>query len=163
MQSRRLVLPGIILLLAVAGLFGYRFPLDARNEIKLPLVEGCALHLETCSASFPQGGQMRFAINPGQPSPTDTLRLHASFERMEPQVVGVRFEGIDMNMGYLEHYVFDLQKKKVGDNAVSFSGDAGVFVCSSNLMRWLVLVEVQVGETRYEVPFRFETRQRGLN
>jgi len=160
MHARRLVPIGMILLLAVAGLLGYRFLLDARSEIKLPLDEGCALHLETCSASFPRGGQMTFAINPGQPSPTDTLRLHASFEQIEPQVVGVRFKGIDMNMGYLEHYVFDLQKTKVGGSTVAFSGDAGVFVCSSNLMRWLVLVKVQVGETRYEVPFKFETRQR---
>jgi len=161
MQARRLLPIAAILLLVVAGLPGYRFLLGVKAEIVLPVVEGCALHLEDCSASFPQGGKMTFAINPRQPSPTDPLHLQVSFEQLEPQVVGVRFKGVDMNMGYLEHYVYDLHKNETAGKTVSFSGDAGVFVCSSDLMQWLVLVKVQIGETRYEVPFRFETRQQG--
>lgn len=159
MQTRRLIPIAAMLLLAVAGLLAYRFLAGAKAEIELPVVEGCALHLEACSASFPQGGKMTIAINPRQPSPTDPLHLRASFEQLEPQVVGVRFKGVDMNMGYLEHFVYDLHKNETTGKTVSFSGNAGVFVCSSNLMQWLVLVKVQIGETRYQVPFRFETRQ----
>jgi len=102
---------------------------------------------------------MTFSITPRQPSATDALQVNASFEQLEPSVVGVRFKGIDINMGYLENFVFDLKKTKADEKQSSFSGNAGVFVCSSNLMQWLVLVRVQVGKTRYEVPFRFETRQ----
>jgi len=126
----------------------------------LPPVAGCALHLEACTADLPGGGQMTFEINPRRPSPTDTLRLNASFEQVEPKVVGVRFKGVDMNMGYLEHYVFDLERDSTGAKAASFSGNAGVFVCSSNLMQWLVLVKLQLGASSYEVPFNFETKQR---
>jgi len=160
-KTGRLIPITAILLLAVAGLLGYRFLQDANEEIRLPVVEGCALHLEACVASFPGGGRMTFAITPRQPSATDTLHVKASFEQVEPGVVSVRFKGIDMNMGYLEHFAFDLHKIEAGEKQSSFSGNAGVFVCSSNLMQWLVLVKVQVGETRYEVPFKFETRQQG--
>lgn len=160
-KARRLIPVVVILLLSAAGLLGYRFLSGANAEIRLPVVEDCALHLETCSVNFPQGGRMMFAINPRQPSPTDTLRLHANFEQVAPKAVGVRFKGIDMSMGYLEHFVFDLKKIEPGEKLNSFGGEAGVFVCSSNLMQWLVLVKVQLGETRYEVPFKFETRQRG--
>lgn len=157
MALRRLIPIALLSAAAAGGLLGYRF-LNDKTEIKLPLVAGCAPHLEACTADLPGGGQMTFEINPKRPSPTDPLRLNASFEQVEPKVVGVRFKGVDMNMGYLEHYVFDLERDATGAKAASFSGNAGVFVCSSNLMQWLVLVKLQLGATRYEVPFRFETQ-----
>lgn len=157
---RPFALIGVALLL-FAGLLGYRYLADADEELLLPLVEGCALHLEACSVNFPQGGSMRFSISPKRPSPTDTLHLNASFEQIAPQVVGVRFKGVDMNMGYLEHFVYELQKSDSGEKRNSFSGDAGVFACSRNLMQWRVLVRVQAGDMRYEVPFSFETSQQG--
>ncbi|MCP4391233.1 MAG: hypothetical protein GY802_23270 [Gammaproteobacteria bacterium] len=161
MKSRRLIMVIAIPLLAAAGLLAYRYLPIADDEVSLPVVDGCALHLQACSVEFPSGGSMTFEISPRQPAPTDTLRLQASFDRVAPQVVGVRFKGVDMNMGYLEHFVYDLHQNEAGAEAVTFSGDAGVFACSSNLMQWLVLVQVQLEGTRYEVPFRFETMQRG--
>lgn len=158
---RRIALLGIPLLV-LAGLLGYRYLSAVDEELRLPVVEGCALHLESCSVNLPEGGSMQFSISPHRPSPTDTLRLNASFEQMKPKTVGVRFKGIDMNMGYLEHFVYQLQKNDAGENSNAFSGDAGVFACSRNLMQWLVLVKVQAADgARYEVPFRFETNQRG--
>ncbi len=158
---RRIALLGTPLLV-LAGLLGYRYLSAVGEELRLPVVEGCALHLESCSVNFPQGGSMEFSISPNRPSPTDTLHLNASFEQMTPKTVGVRFKGVDMNMGYLEHFVYDLQKHDSGENRNAFSGDAGVFACSRNLMQWLVLVKVQADDgMRYEVPFRFETNQPG--
>ena len=161
MKYRRSIALSAIPLLVIAGLFGYHYLWPADETLRLPVVEDCALHLESCSVSFPQGGSMRLTIDPKRPSPTDTLRLNASFEQIAPQVVGVRFKGVDMNMGYLEHFVYDLQKQDSGENRGSFGGDAGVFACSRNLMQWRVLVKVQAGNRRYEVPFKFETSQPG--
>jgi hypothetical protein len=159
-KGRRLISIAAILLMAAAGLIGYYF-LGARSEIRLPVVESCALHLEACVVTFPEGGRMTFEITPKQPSATQALVLNASFEQMEPQAVGARFKGVEMNMGYLDYYVYDLHKIGSNDKQSLFSGNAGVFVCSNNRMEWLVLVKVQVGETFYEVPFRFETRLEG--
>jgi hypothetical protein len=158
-KTTRLIPITATLLVAAAGL-GYYF-LVANSEIRLPVVEGCALHLEACVVTFPEGGRMTFEITPKQPSPTEALYLNASFEQLEPQAVGAQFKGVDMNMGYLEHFVYDLHKTENNEKQSVFSGNAGVFVCSNNLMEWLVLVKVQVGETFYEVPFKFETRLEG--
>lgn len=149
-------------LVAIAGLLAYFYLPFESDELRLPVVDGCVLHLEACSVSFPQGGSMTFEINPRQPAPTDTLKLKASFDQMAPQAVGVRFKGVDMNMGYLEHFVYEMQQNESAEQVPSFVGDAGVFACSSTLMKWLVLVKVRAGDgSRYEVPFRFETMQRG--
>lgn len=43
--------------------------------------------------------------------------------------------GVDMNMGYLKHFVYDLHQNEAGTEAVTFSGNAGVIASSSNLMQ----------------------------
>ncbi len=158
MKSTRRITIAAIAVVAIAGLIAYFYlPLES-DEVRLPVVDGCALHLEACSVQFPQGGSMTFEINPLRPSPADTLQLKASFDQMVPQTVGVRFKGVDMNMGYLEHFVYEMRRNETAEQAPSFIGDAGVFACSRNLMQWLVLVKVQANDgMRYEVPFRFET------
>ena len=102
---------------------------------------------------------MSFEIDPKLPSPTDPLILKADFEQIRPNAVSVRFKGVDMNMGYLEHFAYEMQKTKSAEG-VSFSGNGGVFACSSTVMQWRVLTRVELDGSRYEIPFQFETRQR---
>lgn len=157
MKSKPLLLIAAVSSLVIAGLLGYWFLILSDNKVELPVVENCSLQLEACSVSFPEGGSMTFEISPKQPSSKDALQLQASFDQIQPQVVGVRFKGIDMNMGYLEHFVHNLPQNNISENPASFGGQAGVFACANGLMPWLVMVQVQVGNTRYEVPFNFET------
>ena len=147
-----------IITMPIAGLLAYFYlPLET-GEVRLPVVDGCALHLEACSVDFPQGGSMTFEIKPLRPSPTDPLKLKASFDQMMPQTVGVRFKGVDMNMGYLEHFVYEMQQQETAGQTPLFIGNGGVFACSNSMMQWLVLVRVRTGDGMlYEVPFRFET------
>ena len=150
-----------IVFLAVGGLLAYQYGWRDSGPVRLPTVEACMLHLEPCSASLPAGGSMIVEVSPRRPQPTDTLRLNVSFDQVEPSTVGVRFKGVNMKMGYLEHYVYELQRNQALAPAILFDGNAGVFACSSNLMEWLVLVRVELDNTLYEVPFKFETLQRG--
>ena len=161
MQQRRFLLLAAIVVLAIGGLLAYQYAWRDSGPVRLATVEGCMLHLEPCAASLPGGGSMIVEINPRRPQPTDSLRLKVSFDRIEPNTVGVRFKGVNMKMGYLEHYVYELQRNEAVAPAILFDGQAGVFACSSNLMEWLVLVRVQLDDTLYEVPFKFETLQRG--
>ncbi len=162
MNSRLLLALAAVALLSTVGMFvANRYGLFDGGPVSLPVVEDCSLHIEPCSMDFPQGGRMTLDVNPRYPSPSDALHIVASFEGVEPESVGVRFKGVDMNMGYLENFVFELQRNNAADKAVSFNGNAGVFACSVSLMQWLTLVRVQLGSIRYEVPFKFETRQRG--
>ena len=162
MKFTQLLMTTAIIIMPVAGLLGYFYlPLE-RGEIRLPVVDGCALHLESCTVDFPQGGSMTFEIKPLRPTSTDPLTLKASFEQMLPQTVGVRFKGMDMDMGYLEHFVYEMQQQETAGQTTLFIGNGGVFACSNGMMQWLVLVRVRTGDgMRYEVPFRFETIWQG--
>ena len=84
----------------------------------------------------------------------------AYFEDAQPESVGLRFNGIDMDMGYLEHFVHRLGNVQVDVTGTSYSGPASVFACSMSLMRWQALLQVDLGGTVYEIPFAFETRQK---
>ena len=146
---------------AVVILAAYTLYSRQHETVRLPTVEDCALHLESCSTTLPQGGDIRLDIEPKNPSPSDPLRVEAEFARLQPGSVGLRFKGIDMNMGYLEHFVHELGSIHTDENGSSFSGPAGVFACSMSLMRWQVILQFDLGGTVYEIPFAFETRQKG--
>ena len=69
---------------------------------------------------------------------------------------------MDMDMGYLEHFVYEMQQQETAGQTTLFIGNGGVFACSNGMMQWLVLVRVRTGDgMRYEVPFRFETIWQG--
>ena len=161
MRGRNLLIVGGLLLLIIAGLLGYHFIWRGSDIVRLPVVEDCRLNLEPCSSPLPQGSRIDFEINPRQPPSGEALHLKAEFHGIEPDAVGVRFVGINMNMGYLEYLVHELSPTVTPDGSIRFTGQGGVFVCSIGLMRWLVLVEVRVGESVYEVPFNFETTYSG--
>ena len=160
MKYRGPVIVASAVLLALAGVIAYRQLLVGESVVSLPVVDDCHLQQQACNASLPSGGSLRLDIEPKQPTPSDPLRVTAAFEQVNPAAVGVRLKGVNMNMGYLEHFVYELKRDQGNVGPVSFSGSAGVFACSSTVMQWLVLAQVEVDGTRYEIPFHFETRQK---
>ncbi len=149
-----LIFTGLFLLLII-GLAGYEvLSKQFAGRVRLPMVEGCKLNLETCTAELPTGGKISFEITPRPPNPAKILHLDATFHQLNPQSVRVSFEGRDMYMGDLE---FELKPKESTGDPVEFTGNGGIFVCSYGVMPWVVLVKVQVGEKVYEAPFEFET------
>ena len=159
-DKRRLVGAGL-LLLTIVGLLVYQFFWRGSNVVRLPIVEGCALHLQPCSSPLPMGGRIVFEINPRQPAPDEVFHLSADFEGVEPEAVGARFKGINMNMGQLEYFVHELSRRDTLDGSISFAGKGGVFVCSIGVMQWLVIVKLQIEGRVYELPFEFETTYLG--
>lgn len=150
----------LVVFIVIAGFFAYRHFDGEAAIVSLPVVEDCQLHRESCTAVLPNGGKLRLDIEPKQPAPTDPLRVTAVFEKAAPGAVGVRLEGVNMNMGYLEHFVYELSRDHGDPAANAFSGSAGVFTCSSTVMQWRVLARIELDGARYEIPFQFETRQK---
>ncbi len=150
-----------LLVLISAGLLAYQFLWPGSKIVRLPVVEGCALHLESCSAELPMGGRINFQLNPRQPAPDQVFNLNADFDGVEPDAVGVRFKGVNMNMGQLEYFVHELARVETADGSSTFAGKGGVFVCSIGVMQWLVIVKLQFAERVYELPFEFETTYLG--
>lgn len=144
----------------ITGYLVYRYFGGETAIVSLPAVADCRLQREACTAVLPNGGEMRLDIEPKQPAPTDPLRVTAVFEAAAPGVVGVRLEGVNMNMGYLEHFVYPLTRDRGDPAANSFSGSAGVFACSSTVMQWRVLARIELDGARYEIPFQFEAREK---
>jgi hypothetical protein len=144
-----------LMLLLIVGLGAYEYlSTHSSDKVRLPLVGGCKLNLQACSAELPTGGKVIFKITPRPPNPEEVIHLSATFHQLKPQSVRVLFEGRDMYMGYLE---FGLAQKKFTGDSVEFAGNGGVFVCSYGIMPWVVLVNVQVDGRVYEIPFEFET------
>ena len=160
-MSSGLRMAAAVVLASLAALAGYAFFITHEETVRLPPVADCALHLESCLAKLPPGGRIRLDIEPKNPSPSDLLRVVAKFEGLQPEAVGLRFKGIDMDMGYLEYFVHELGTTRSDESGSSFSGPAGVFACSMSLMRWQVWLQIDLDGSRYEIPFAFETRQKG--
>jgi len=125
---------GLLLVIAI-GILAYQFVFRDSPNIRLPVAEGCLLHLEPCASEFPGGGKIIFEINPKQPSPAEILYLSATFEQVEPTAVRVSFKGETMNMGYLEYVKYELPRKDTNDGSILFSGKGGLSVCISGLMK----------------------------
>ncbi len=154
-KNNRLPIVTALVLALIVGLGAYEYlSTHSSDKVRLPLVEGCKLNLQACSAELPTGGKVIFEITPKPPNPEEIIHLSATFHQLKPQSVRVSFVGRDMYMGYLE---FALAQKEVAGDSVEFTGNGGVFVCSYGVMPWVVLVNVQVDGRVYETPFEFET------
>ncbi len=135
--------------------FAYILNLQAKpRKVVLPRVKNCKLQHQTCSAQFPDGGDIQFAISPKTPLPTEELHLQTRFRNFTPDAVRVKFEGVTMKMGYLE---YDLKKEKSNDSDTRFRGKGGLAVCIRGVMDWTVIVDIKKGDTIFEVPFEMET------
>ena len=157
-MKRTLLFIGVILpILIAACLLAYQIVSPGPKNVRLPIVEGCALHLESCEVSLPAGAKVVFEINPKQPNSSQALQLIARFRGIDPLSVGVRFKGVNMDMGYLGSFTHELVRQESRGEAVLFSGPGNLFICSRGVMRWLVLIEVKIDKTYYEIPFRFES------
>ena len=49
---------GLLLVIAI-GILAYQFVFRDSPNIRLPVAEGCLLHLEPCASEFPGGGCVR--------------------------------------------------------------------------------------------------------
>lgn len=144
-----------IILLVIMLIGGYQLTLPpVQNKVQLPLVKGCPLHLQSCIAQLPGGAEIQFDVSPKNPTPTELLHLTARFTHINPQDVRVKFEGKTMNMGYLE---YDLKQKVSTERNSLFSGKGSLSICIRSVMQWVVIVNLEVDNLVYEVPFEMET------
>ncbi len=149
MGERRFFYPSIaaiaaMLLVAAAGHLWL-----PRADIALPLVEGCRLDRQACSAALPGGGNVEVALEP-RPVPTSApVRIVVTVGRVRPSAVAVRFEGVDMNMG-----LHRVPLQATGGHHV---GEATLPVCVTGRMVWQATVELEIGRENVSVPFRFES------
>ena len=149
-----LIIGGVLLTAALGGYFASSSL--QQESVRLPLVEGCPLHLQPCSTPLPEGGRIEFELIPKNPSPAEPMEFVARIRGGVPDAVTVLFEGREMYMGFLQ-YPLHLQESQETEGMTHFKGRGSLSVCVRTLMEWTALVKVRVGDTLYEVPFEFET------
>jgi len=148
-NPRSNLFPAIVTMaaMAVAAVAGYWFM--PRADIALPLVEGCRLDREACTAGLPDGGRIEVALEP-KPVPTSSpMRVVVRVEGLHPEAVAVSFQGVDMNMG--------LHRLALSGGSGRFVGETTLPVCVTGRMIWQATVALDVGRKDITVPFRFES------
>jgi hypothetical protein len=114
-----------------------------------PLDPACDLRAGPCSARFPGGGAVRFAIEPRTLPPLEPLRIAADLEGIEARSVEVDFAGTDMNMGYNR---VALKQTQAG----RYEGQGILPVCVRSRMGWEAKVMLHTPGGILVAPFRFE-------
>ena len=115
-----------------------------------PLVTSCDLRQGPCTGSLPEGGKVRFEIEPRSLPLLQPLALSVRIEGLGARAVEVDFAGTDMNMGYNR---VQLEAAASGD----WQGQVILPTCVRNRMNWEAKVFVTTDLGLMAVPFRFAT------
>lgn len=119
----------------------------------LQLDASCSPGREDCTVRLPDGGILRFSLNP-RPVPLLkplTLEIHIEGSTMRP--VEVDFSGMNVPMAFTRAYL-------TVDNKGGYGAQTTLPVCASGRMVWQARVRLENSEHRLIAPFRFET---GMN
>lgn len=146
-----------VLFLGVAGLALYRvWPLlNPQVALMAPLDPNCDLRQGACAGVLPNGGRIRFAIQPETLPLAQPLTLSVIVEGLAAQAVEVDFSGVDMNMGYNRPRLSRVM-------ADTFRGNAMLPVCVRERMTWEARVLVHTDRGLLAAPFRFVTGPPGV-
>lgn len=137
-----------ILAMLIAAVAGYLWL--PRADVPLPLVEGCRLDRQTCSAALPGGGRVKMDLEPRPVPASAPMRVTVTVEGEQPGRVEVGFQGVDMNMG-----LHRLPLTAIADGR--HVGETTLPVCVTGRMVWQATVVLEVGRKNITVPFHFES------
>lgn len=146
----------LVLFLALAGASIYKaWPLlFPEIVVSAALDPECDLRAGSCVSELPQGGSIRFAIEPRSLPPLRPLQLEVFVEGMDAHGVEVDFSGLGMNMGFNRPRL-----DQVG--AGHFVGQGTLPVCVRDSMEWEAKVLVSTDEGLVVAPYRFVARKSG--
>jgi hypothetical protein len=118
-----------------------------------PLDPACDLRSGPCTARFPGGLEVRFAIEPRALPTLTPLRLAADLTGIDVRSVEVDFAGTDMNMGYNRVPLRETQQSR-------YEGEGMLPVCVRKRMGWEAKVLLHTPAGILVAPFRFESISR---
>lgn len=149
-SGRRNFYPSIAAILAmlIAAAAGYLWL--PRADVPLPLVEGCRLDRQACSAALPGAGRVEMALEPRPVPASGPMRVTVSVTGVRAEGVVVDFQGVDMNMGL---HRLPLAATADGRHV----GETTLPVCVTGRMVWQATVVLEIGRKNITVPFRFES------
>lgn len=144
----------VVLALTLAFSVYYKTQLAQSERIiaELELDQSCDLHKEACSLNLPDGGNVRFSIEPRPIPLLETINLKVDVGSIDAKAVTVDFQGTTMNMGLNR---FGLKSTGAG----SFQGNGALPVCIRNSMEWKAQVMIKTADGVYIAPYTFVTQK----
>ena len=123
---------------------------DQTIAVVLPPNRDCDLQRGDCASGLPEGGYMRFSIEPRPIPVLRPIKLIVTVQNVNASKVEVDFTGVSMKMGY--------NRTLLRPNAAGrFEGETTLPICSSGGMTWRATVLLEIGGKRVAVPFEFVT------
>ena len=148
MVDRRNFYPSVVIIVAMLAAATAGYVWLPRADVSLPLVEGCRLDRQVCSAALPGGGRVEVALE--SMAAAGPMRVTVSVTGVQADRVKVGFQGVEMNMGL---HVLPLAAVDEG----RFAGETTLPVCATGRMIWQATVLLEIGRKDISVPFRFES------
>jgi hypothetical protein len=141
---------GLFAAVAAAAFYAAWPILNPRIVAAAPLDPGCDLRQGACVATLPNGGRVRFALEPKGLPLLEPLTIDVRVEGLHALGVEADFAGVDMNMGYN-------RPRLKADGEDHYVGQAVLPVCVRYKMDWEARVLVRTPEGLVAAPFRFST------
>ena len=120
-----------------------------------PLDPQCELRRGPCTGTLPNGGRIRFELDPKDLPLLEPLAIDVRLDGLRAFGVEVDFAGVDMNMGYNRPAL-------LADGTGRYVGKTVLPVCVRQRMDWEARVLVRTPDGLMAAPFRFSTyKQKG--
>jgi hypothetical protein len=121
-----------------------------------PLDPQCDLRQGPCTATLPNGGTVRFGLDPKTLPLLEPLAIDVRLDGLRAFGVEVDFAGVDMNMGHN-------RPRLEQDGEGHYVGRAVLPVCVRYRMDWEARVLVRTTDGLMAAPFRFSTFKQKRN
>ena len=138
-----------------AGAFYIAWPLLNPDIVAAaPVDPACDLRRGPCTATLPDGGRVRFELEPKTLPLLEPLAIDVRVEGLRVHSVQVDFAGIGMNMGYNRPTL-------APDGEGHYVGSTVLPVCIRYRMDWEAKVLMRTAKGLLAAPFRFSTFKGG--
>jgi hypothetical protein len=146
---------GLFAAVAAAAFYAAWPILNPRIVAAAPLDPTCDLRQGACVATLPNGGRVRFALEPKALPLLEPLTIDVRVEGLRALGVEVDFAGVDMNMGYN-------RPSLLAEGTGRYVGKTVLPACVRQRMDWQAKVLVRTPDGLMAAPFRFSTyKQKG--
>lgn len=141
-----------VLLIALVMVVGYKLSpiLLPTPDVSVFPDKHCDLQQRDCGVALPDGGQVILSMGTRPIPLVKPFRVEVKASGVDPRLVEVDFEGVDMKMGMNRP---QLQNEGGG----VFSAQATLPICVTGIMEWQATVLLELGDKRIAIPYRFTT------
>ena len=140
------------LLIAIVVVVGYKLSpiLLPKADVSVFPDAHCDLQQQACGVDLPGGGRVELVMG-AKPIPlVKPFRIEVKATGVDPRLVEVDFEGVDMKMGLNRP---QLQHEGSG----VFATQATLPICVTGMMECQATVLLELGDKSIAIPYRFTT------